>query len=56
LKDGEKVRVKIPVEAWPSKATWSWMAPAGNAVAPVTVDPDRPMPEDDRGNNSKAAQ
>jgi Peptidase family M1 domain len=56
LKDGEKVRVKIPVEAWLSKSTWNWTAPGGKAVASVTVDPDHQLPDDDRGNNSKAAQ
>ena len=56
LKSGEKIRVKIPVEAWLSKSTWSWSAPAGKAVASVVVDPDHVLPDDDRGNNSKTAE
>jgi hypothetical protein len=56
LKDGGKVRVKIPVEAWLSKGTWMWTAPGGKAVGSVVVDPDHVLPDDDRSNNSKAAE
>jgi aminopeptidase N len=56
LKDGGKVRVKIPVEAWLSKGTWMWAAPGGKPVGSVVVDPDHVLPDDDRSNNSKAAE
>lgn len=51
--DGSKTRLRIPVEAWLSKATYTWNGD-GKAIARVTVDPDRKLPDDDRSNNRKA--
>ena len=56
LKDGTTTRVRIPVEAWLSKTTWTWIAPGGTAVSSVLVDPDHELPDDDRKNNAQAAQ
>jgi hypothetical protein len=56
LKDGTTTRVKIPVEAWLAKTTWSWTALGGKAIASVTVDPDHMLPDDDRTNNLKSAE
>ncbi len=54
--DGSKTRFKLPVEAWLTKGTYVWRSEGKVAVSSVTVDPDHKLPDDDRSNNTKAAQ
>jgi aminopeptidase N len=53
--DGTKARVKLPVETWMSKGTYTWTPDSKKAIASVLVDPDHVLPDDDRGNNSMKA-
>ncbi len=52
--DGTKARFRVPVESWESKDELTWLG--DKPVASVTVDPDRVLPDDDRGNNSISAK
>jgi hypothetical protein len=56
FRDGTSVRTKLPVETWLSKASTVWTVPGDKPVASVTIDPDHALPDDDRGNNQKAAE
>jgi hypothetical protein len=56
LRGGAKQRFVLPVEAWLSKGTYTWNAPAGSAVESVTVDPDHQLPDDARENNHGMVQ
>ena len=56
FQDGTAVRVKLPVETWLARTSLVWSAPGGKAVASVVIDPDRALPDSDRGNNEKKAQ
>ena len=53
--DGTKARVKLPVETWMSKGTYTWTPDSQKAIASVLVDPDHVLPDDDRANNSVKA-
>ncbi len=51
--DGTKERVKLPVETWLSKKSYTWTLDSKTPIATVTADPDHVLPDDDRSNNSK---
>ena len=53
--DGTKTRVRLPVETWMSKGTYTWTPDSKRQIASVVVDPDHQLPDDDRGNNSVKA-
>ncbi|HEY9126173.1 MAG TPA: M1 family metallopeptidase [Acidobacteriaceae bacterium] len=55
--DGAKIRTRLPVETWLTKATTAWTpeSPSKSAIVSVTVDPDHQLPDDDRGNNTRKA-
>jgi hypothetical protein len=53
--DGTKTRVKLPVETWMSKATYTWTPDSKKQITSVVVDPDHQLPDDDRGNNEVKA-
>jgi hypothetical protein len=50
--DGTKARVRLPVETWMSKGTYTWTPDSKKQIASVVVDPDHQLPDDDRTNNS----
>jgi hypothetical protein len=45
--------VKLPVETWLSKKSYTWTLESKTLIATVTADPDHVLPDDDRSNNSK---
>jgi hypothetical protein len=51
--DGTKERVKLPIETWLSKKTYTWTLESKTPIATVIADPDHVLPDDDRSNNSK---
>ena len=55
--NGSKTRIKLPIETWLSKSTYTWTPdnPAKSAITSVTVDPDHQLPDDNRTNNTKKA-
>ena len=53
--DGTKTRVKLPVETWMSKATYTWTPDSKKQITSVVVDPDHQLPDDDRANNAVKA-
>jgi hypothetical protein len=53
--DGTKTRVKLPVETWMTKGTYTWTPDSKKTLASVVVDPDHQLPDDDRANNSAKA-
>ena len=55
FKDGTNTRVKLPVEVWMAKGTYTWTLGNKSGVALVVVDPDHVLPDDDRGNNRMTA-
>jgi hypothetical protein len=56
LKDGSKVRTRLPVEVWMTKGTFTWTVAGASPVVSVVVDPDHVLPDDDRTNNTKSVQ
>ncbi len=56
FQDGTSTRLKLPVEAWLSKGTYDWSAPAGKTIASVVIDPDHVLPDDNRSNNEKKVE
>lgn len=50
--DGAKIRFRVPVESWESKAELTWVGE--KPIASATIDPDHVLPDDDRSNNSIA--
>ncbi len=55
FKDGSKQRLRLPVETWLTKGTWTWNSDDHKPIASVTVDPDHKLPDDDRTNNHMVA-
>jgi hypothetical protein len=53
LQDGSKLRLKLPVETWLSKGTYTWKVDSKSPIAELVVDPDHVLPDDDRSNNVK---
>jgi Peptidase family M1 domain len=51
FRDGSKTRVKIPIETWMSKGTYTLRLESKQPIASVTIDPDHLLPDDDRSNN-----
>jgi hypothetical protein len=51
FQDGTTVRTILPVETWLSQTSTVWNVPGGKPVASVVIDPDRALPDSDRGNN-----
>ena len=56
FQDGTRTRVKLPVETWLSRGTYTWTLDKNTPIASVVVDPDHQLPDDDRSNNEKKAQ
>jgi len=56
FQDGTKTRVKLPVETWLQKGTYTWVLEKKTPIASVVVDSDHQLPDDDRGNNEKRTQ
>lgn len=56
FKDGTNTRIKLPVEVWMTKGTYTWTLQNPSGVASVIVDPDHVLPDDNRGNNRMTAQ
>jgi len=56
FEDGSKARVRLPVETWLSKGTYTWSPESKSPIAEVVVDPDHMLPDDDRSNNTMKAQ
>jgi aminopeptidase N len=54
--DGTKERVKLPIETWLSKKTYTWTLDSKTPIASVIADPDHVLPDDDRSNNVKKAE
>ncbi len=54
--DGTQQRIRVPVEAWLTKAVWTWSGDGHKPIAAVTVDPDHKLPDDDRSNNRRTAR
>jgi peptidase M1-like protein len=50
-KDGTKQRMELPVETWLLSGTHVLRLPGGQALSSVTLDPDRVLPDENRGNN-----
>ncbi len=55
-KDGSSTAVKLPVEAWLWKGTFTWTAPSGKSIESATLDPNHVLPDDNRSNNEKKAE
>jgi len=56
FRDGSKLRVKLPVETWLTKASLVWDVPDKKPIASVVIDPDHVLPDDDRSNNAAKAE
>jgi hypothetical protein len=56
FKDGTTERVRLPVETWLSRTTFTWTPQKRAPIARVTVDPDHQLPDDDRRNNTISAE
>jgi hypothetical protein len=56
FQDGTRTRVKLPVETWLQKGTYTWTLENKTPIASVVVDPDHQLPDDDRSNNEKKVQ
>ncbi len=56
LKDGTRLRIKLPVETWLSKGKYVWTVESKSPIAEVVVDPDHVLPDDDRSNNGKKVE
>jgi Peptidase family M1 domain len=50
-KDGTKQRVALPVETWLQSGVHVLHFPATQALIGVTIDPDKVLPDENRGNN-----
>ncbi|MFZ0663017.1 MAG: M1 family metallopeptidase [Acidobacteriaceae bacterium] len=55
FKDGTSSRLRLPVDIWMSRGTYTWTPENKSGVASVTVDPDHVLPDDNRSNNSMKA-
>jgi len=56
FQDGTTSRVKLPVETWLQKGTYTWTLENKTPITAVVVDPDHQLPDDDRTNNEKKIQ
>ena len=52
LKDGTKLRMKLPVETWIQNKATTFVIPTTSAVESVSIDPDAALPDVNRKNNS----
>ncbi|MGY3212981.1 M1 family metallopeptidase [Mucilaginibacter sp. HD30] len=52
LKDGTKLRMKLPVETWMQNKATTFVIPTTSAVESVSIDPDAALPDVNRKNNS----
>lgn len=53
---GKTSRVKLPVEVWEHGATWKFFFNSTDKVSKVTIDPDKTLPDINKGNNSWYAE
>jgi aminopeptidase N len=51
-KDGSKQRVALPVETWLQSGIQTLRFPATQGLSSVTIDPDKVLPDANRGNNT----
>lgn len=51
LRDGDKKRIQVPVEAWLQNRIVSFIIPTTTEAKSVVVDPDAALPDANRGNN-----
>ena len=51
-RSGAKKDIRVPVETWMQSGKHTYGIDGGPAIADVTVDPDRRLPDVDRANNS----
>jgi hypothetical protein len=56
FQDGTTVRATLPVETWLSRTTTVWNVPGGKPITSVVIDPERALPDSDRGNNEKRVE
>jgi hypothetical protein len=49
--DGTNQRIKLPVETWLSRSTFTLTLDSHQPIATVTLDPDHEIPDNDRSNN-----
>jgi aminopeptidase N len=49
--NGNEHRVSLPVEIWQREAEWKFAAPTTSEIKEVILDPDRKLPDWNRGNN-----
>ncbi len=56
LKDGTKQRLELPVETWLQNKVQTITLPTTQPVVSVTLDPDKKLPDSNRGNNVWNAQ
>jgi aminopeptidase N len=54
MKDGTKLRMKLPVETWLQNKATTFIIPTTTAVESVSIDPDAALPDVNRKNNSLA--
>ena len=52
LKDGTKLRMKLPVETWIQNKATTFVIPTTSAVESVSIDPEATLPDVNRKNNS----
>lgn len=56
FKDGASTQFQLPAETWLSKGTYVWTAPPGKQIASAVIDPRHVLPDDERGNNTRARE
>ncbi|RYY85610.1 MAG: M1 family peptidase [Chitinophagaceae bacterium] len=50
--NGQTHRIQLPVEIWQRGGRWTFTVPSTSAIAEVTLDPDKKLPDVDRKNNT----
>jgi hypothetical protein len=46
------LKIKLPVETWMQKATYTMPLPTTKKIVEVTIDPEHRIPDSNRGNNT----
>ena len=49
--NGNVQRVRIPVEVWQKGSRWTFWAPSVSRIKEIVIDPERVLPDVNRGNN-----
>ena len=50
-KNGNRSRIKLPVEIWKRNTSWTFLYPSTEEIASVTIDPDHVFPDSNSDNN-----